>query len=161
MRAWKVILATLVIYVAGLVTGVLVVKTQHPVVPRAPAETAEIMSVLLAQKQLMERMKRELHLTPAQIKKIETAFTESRERMKSVWLILEPEVQTEVHEVREHIRAQLNAEQREKFEKLLKERRRFDFPRPADGRKRPRDNPASTNAPRGRPANQAPASPPL
>jgi len=147
VNAWKVILATLVIYVAGLASGILVTKSLQPRPTRLSADTAQIVPLLFAQQKLLERMKHDLRLNPQQLKKIDAIFGESREHMRDVLTLLEPEVQSQVSEVRDHIRAELNPEQRVKFEKLLKERRRLDLPHPSEGRRRPRDNAAhETNA---------------
>lgn len=145
MNAWKVILATLVIYVAGLLTGVFLLRVAPPAAPARPqVESPQIIALILAQQRLLDRMKQELRLTPQQLRKINAVFTDSRDHMKAVWTILEPEVQTEVAEVRDHIRAELTADQREKFEKLLKNRPRIDGPQrnPDPNRKRLRDNAA-------------------
>ena len=159
MNAWKVILATLVIYMAGLGSGILVTKSLQPRQARPPADTAQIVPLLFAPERLLERMKHELRLSPQQLKKIDAIFGQSREHMKDFLTLLEPEVQSQVSEVRDHIRAELTPDQRVKFEKLLKERRRLDLPHPSEGRRRPRDNAAhETNA---RPEkSETPASPP-
>ena len=69
---------------------------------------------------LLERMKADLGLTSEQKHRVEKIFAESQERMSVLWDVINPEVQTELREVREKIRAELRGEQLEKFEKLLK-----------------------------------------
>ena len=135
MSTWKVILATLVIYCAGLITGALVIKTSRPVASRemsAPPAWV-FQGPDFVQQRFLERMKKELSLTPEQDRRLEVVLRESRERIKNWWEIISPEMQAELREVREKIRAELDSAQREKFEQLLKDRRH-----PA-GEKHPRD----------------------
>ncbi len=153
MSAWKVILATIVIYCAGLITGGLVVRSIQP--PRAaepppmPFQGPEFV-----QQRFLERMKKELDLAPAQAQRLETIFRESRERMRTWWEIIGPDMRAELKDVREKIQAELTPAQREKFEQLLKERRHA--PGAPQGDRRLRDHrPSGPRAP-GRPAGEAP-----
>lgn len=159
MNSWKVILATLVIFGGGVITGALVVKktTPPPVIPPAPAQPAPGVE---AQRRLQDRMKREMQLTPEQTEKLEKIFTESRERIKIIWNLLGPELQTEHRKVLEEIRAELNDQQRTKLEELLKQTRRGSSGSSGGGRHKPGEHrpggpPSGTNA---RPS--APSEPP-
>ena len=118
MKIWKVILATLVIFSAGLLAGGLVVKSLQP--PPQTVRQTNAVPERWMQKMLLERMKADLSLTPAQKQRVEKIFSESQERMSVLWDAINPEVQAELREVREKIRAELRAEQLEKFEQLLK-----------------------------------------
>jgi hypothetical protein len=144
VSTWKAILATLVIYCAGILTGGLVMKS----IPGG--NTREVPSPFqgpdFVQQRFLERMKKDLELTPDQTRRIENVLRESRERMKTWWEIIGPEMRTELKETQEKVRAELNPGQREKFEKLLKERRRPPGG-PPGGERRPRDH--RSNAPRG------------
>jgi Spy/CpxP family protein refolding chaperone len=123
VKVWKVILATLVIFAAGVLTGGFVVKSTQP---KAKPQVIAIPDRLVHTR-FLERMKGELNLTPEQRGRIEQIFDESHERMRILWDLIGPEVQGEVREVREKIRNELTPEQREKFEQLMK--RHKDSPR--------------------------------
>lgn len=149
MNAWKVILATLVIYAAGIFTGALVMKA--PRQPQSPSSTP--MPVFpggdIFHKKFLDRMKSELNLSAEQIQKLDVVFRESRERMKTWWDIIGPEFRVEVQDVRDRIRAELTAEQREKFEVLMKDRRRSGGAGgPGENRPREHSQPGQRGGPR-------------
>lgn len=150
MNSWKVILATLVIFGAGVITGALALKKNipPPVAPPPPAQPAPGVD---AQRRLQDRMKREMQLTPEQIEKLEKIFTESRERIKIIWNLLGPELQTEHRKVLDEIRAELSDQQKKKLEELLKQPRRGYTGPPGGGRHQPGEHrpggpPSGTNS---------------
>ena len=131
MKVWKVILATMVIFVAGAFAGGLLVKTLWPPVPE-----------ILSRQFFQARLKKELQLTADQTNRIDKIFAESKERLKIIEGLIAPEKQKELQEVRDNIRAILTPEQREKFEQLLKQP-----PHRPDGQRRgPRSGTNSTNS---------------
>ncbi len=149
MSTWKVILATIVIYCAGLVTGGLWVRSAKA--PRGPEPSpAPFQGPEFVQQRFLDRMKRELNLAPAQAQRLETIFRESRERMRSWWEIIGPDMRAELKDVQEKIQAELTPPQREKFEQLLKERRRL--PGAMQGDRRGRDHRPPGTRPPARPA---------
>ena len=88
---------------------------------------------MIVQERFLQQMKRELNLTPEQTNRLDKIFAESRERMKILMDLIEPEWRGELRDVREKIVAELRPDQREKFEQMLKHPRgRGD----GDGRKR-------------------------
>ena len=121
MSSWKVILATLIIFGAGVLTGALIVRheieVQAPkhIVHRPPPPPPPI------PRDLVERMQRELALTTEQRERIEKLVSESRERVKILWELVGPEMQDERRHLIADIRAQLRADQTEKFEQLMKQ----------------------------------------
>jgi Spy/CpxP family protein refolding chaperone len=141
VKFWKVILATVVIFVAGAVAGGMLVKSLTPPPPKAPIPP------MLSLRHLQERLKKELQLTADQTNRIDKVFSESGERVRVLWDLLSPEMQKERQWVYENVRTTLTAEQREKFEQLLKEP-----PRRPDQRRGPRgtnmNNSATNNGPR-------------
>ena len=146
MSTWKVILATLVIYCAGLVTGALIVRSSPGKTARETSPPGWVFQGPdFVQQRFLDRMEQELKLTTEQSKRLAAIFHDARERMKSWWEIVSPEMQTELREVREKIQKELNPEQREKFEKLLKERHRPPGG-PSPGERRPREH--RSNSPR-------------
>lgn len=156
MSAWKVILAALVIYAAGVFTGGFAVKHTQTAPVRLPSGPVFPGSDIFQQR-FLERMKRELLLTPEQIKRLQTVFRESRERMKTLWEIVGPEMNAELRDVREKIRSELTPEQREKFEVLLKARRHPTGPA-GSGDNRPREH--RSDRPRSPQPGKSPAEKP-
>jgi len=144
VNSWKVILATIVIYGAGVVTGGLLVNHVHHSYARNPkrteAATPSTNSISptngqaasrpprqpeILSKQFLQRLDAELHLTPDQHDAIQKIITDGQNLMHKTML-----------DARLEIREQLASEQRSQFDELVK--------RPQ------RRSPNSTNAP---PAN--------
>lgn len=158
MSPWKVILATLVIFCSGLVVGGLVVKkrlvsSQMPqAFQRAGHSNVVLSAGHLQQKEFIRRIERELILSPEQRERIERILKESQERTKLIREKMAPEMRDELKKVRDEIRAELEPEQQEKFEKATKVRtpRKSDdsteeFRRKKDGTRRSHTNAPSTN----------------
>ncbi len=134
MKVWKVILAALVIFAAGVVTGGLTVRlrTPHP----APANGSVNVGPLRPHRDLLDRMQRQLYLTPTQREHIEKILRDNHERMKQLWDTIAPQAQEERRRVHELIRAELRPEQRERFEEMVITRGPI---RPGDDRRRRED----------------------
>jgi Spy/CpxP family protein refolding chaperone len=175
MNTWKIILATLVIFAAGVMTGGLLVSHSNRANARQMRRMADALESWhprgrdivnpgqramppLLERQRMEfilKVHRELKLTPQQRERIEKIVGEGQEKTKTLWEKVAPELQSEMREVREKIRAELTPEQRAKFEKLLKQHPlRGPEPPPSSGRG-PRDTPGTAEAPPP-PANPTP-----
>jgi Spy/CpxP family protein refolding chaperone len=107
-----VTLATLVIFSTGLITGVVLVKQLTPVSPR-PA----VLPQGPGWPQFFYRIKTELDLTPEQEQRVSTILRESQERTRGI-------ARAEFGKVREQIQGELTPVQKEKFERLIKERQR-------------------------------------
>lgn len=135
MKIWKVILATVVIFAAGALAGGILVKTFGP----KPDITKPPVPGILSQQRFQSRLKEKLELTPEQTNRIDKIFAESNERIRILWGLIGPELQKELKEVRDNIRAELSPEQREKFEQLLKSHR-------SDGRRGSRGSTNQTNS---------------
>lgn len=165
MNTWKVILATLVIFAAGVVTGGLLVghadrvklrarpnwrplpaeNPPRPAEPGSPREAFRPPGVPAAvpqflRKEFLERLDREVNLTPEQRERIEQVIREGQERNRLFWDRVSPELRKEIAEARKQIQAVLNPDQRARFDELMKQRpqRRTDEPNLPD-RFRPRD----------------------
>ena len=98
MKPWKVILATLVIFVAGMVTGGLATKRlqPEPLATKTPAN--------LQRYDLLRRMEKRLELTPPQQERIEQIVRESQERTKKAWEQVRPIIRDEFQRVQDRIR---------------------------------------------------------
>lgn len=147
MKPWNVILATLVIFIAGLVTGIFTTRklqTRPPVpVPQNVFEGPEWI-----RQRFLERMQVELQLRPDQAERLKHILEDSRERIKILWEIIGPEVQQELKEVRQKIDAELTPRQQRRFDELLRRSRQS----------RLNGNPLGVDA---RPANGTSNQPPL
>ena len=130
MNSWKVILATIVIYGAGVMTGGLLinrVERSHPRNPHhseTPGSTANSASQTngsgqlasrpprlpaTLSKQFLQRLDAELHLTPDQRDAIQKIITEGQNLMHKT-----------MTDARLEIREQLTPEQRSQFDELVK-----------------------------------------
>src|SRR5207245_10200637 len=120
VNAWKPILAALVIFAAGVVTGGLTVQIRQPRPAPNPGGTAPIRKVpaMPREAQLRElsrRMQAELDLAPGQRNSIETIVRDSQERMKAVRDEVGKKVGEEFREMLHKIRSELTPDQRKKF----------------------------------------------
>ena len=128
VNAWKPILAAVVIFAAGVVTGGFVVDFGAPKPPRAfPRErgprNAEHPPGSRMEGQLnwlMKRIQRDLKLTDEQVAKVESAFKASREEMKLAFEELRPRMHASTEKLKEKLRGDLTEEQLAKFEKYLR-----------------------------------------
>jgi len=135
---WKVILATLVIFIAGLVTGA--IGVQRLLKSNRPPLRAEMMQPWMLRDNFRVELERRLQLTPEQSEHIEGITREGQERVREISSLVTPEMQAELKAVREEIRETLTPEQRVKFEEMLRTRRPRppQIERPPDERRGPR-----------------------
>jgi hypothetical protein len=160
VNTWKVILATMVIFGTGVVTGGLLVRhaegmrvprpARNPMVNR-PAQPVSAGGMRL---DFLRRAGRELELTPEQHERVDKILKESQERTKKV---MAPYVREELQRTKEEFREALTPEQRPRFDQLLKqqqqqqqrarEQRRPQPPgeRPGEGPPPPGANPPQTS----------------
>ena len=129
MNAWKIILAALVIYVAGIVSGGLAIKMRQDArvdsaqpgrerpFNRGPMRPDRQMEHLLG------RLDRDLQLSAEQRQQIEVIMKEGRVRMRSMWQEIAPLYRKEFQSTNQRISDEvLNPEQKVKFKELLKNR---------------------------------------
>jgi len=156
---WKVILATMVIFGCGVVTGALLMKTAlppagaiaDPAPPRALSSSNQPPPLTQFQRpEFLRRMQRQLDLTAAQRDDIARIMKASQERTRPLWALIAAPMRDEVKKVREEIRQALTPGQQKKFDEMLKAR-----PRKTEGGGAavgqpvhpPIESPAQTNAP--------------
>ena len=137
MNSWKVILATMVIFGTGVITGGLLVKNATgPIKDRRPknfvAQTNQpplnVASPQILRMEFLLRARNELNLTPEQHEHIEKIIREGQEKSRKVWDGVAPELRKELQSVHEKIRAELTPDQRRRFELLLKNSARPNNP---------------------------------
>jgi hypothetical protein len=189
VNTWKVILATLVIFVAGVVTGGLLVsysdraqqkqrrsslrenanRTTGTASGSSPREGQRPLSLPNRlphglSLEFLQKLDVELHLTSDQRERIEKIITTGQQRNKELWERIAPELRREIAESQKRIREELTAQQRVRFEELMKQRppRKGDETTQPDRRSRdqrdrrfvpPRDPPAPGAAPPLSPEN--------
>jgi len=128
VNTWKPILAAVVIFAAGVVTGGFVVDFNEPKSMREfPRErgprNAERPPGSRMEGQLnwlMKRIQRDLKLTDKQAATVESAFKASREEMKLAFEELRPRMHDSTEKLKEKLRGDLTEKQLEKFEKYLR-----------------------------------------
>lgn len=141
MNTWKAILAVLVIFGAGFVTGNVLNRmtaaSKAPaaaVAPRNPARSSQQPLSLeqLRKVELMGRVQKELDLTPEQHARMEKVIEESQGRIRDLWEQVAPDIHDEYEDVQKKLCEELTPDQKKRFDDLMKQR----------GKK-----PAATNAP--------------
>jgi hypothetical protein len=140
--SWKVILATIVIFGAGVFTGgFLVNQVQHPrrarQLPPIASSTnsitntnatdiafADLPGPLRAEilnRQFVGQLSNRLDLTPEQSEKIQKIIAQAQQNSRDLWKLAAPQFQVLWRDTRQQIRDTLTPEQRKQFEQLLKQ----------------------------------------
>jgi Spy/CpxP family protein refolding chaperone len=127
----RVILATLVIFGTGAVSGFFIGKN------RAVSNAVDSSKTFVAggknsapplergRRSMMDRMQNDLDLTDEQRDTIGAIFAESRERSKELWKEIKEPMDNEVKRVHEEVKAVLTPEQAVKFEEINERRESF------------------------------------
>ena len=184
MNAWKIVCATLVIFVTGIITGASLVRfaergskpwprtARSPVVLPSPAHDPALPSVSrpanatapssrILNREFVQLLARQLRLTPEQRERIDKIIADGQERLRELRASLEPQTRKQMSDTREQIQALLTPEQREQFDRLMKQRpgRRNDGLGTLERERRPRDQ-RNPKPPREGTPNSEPAEPP-
>jgi hypothetical protein len=136
---WKVIFATLVIFGAGVITGVLgynrfyppaMVSVQGPEasVPQSPINPWPHVtkgpqgtnSPVKVRNDFLTRFGKQLELTPEQSGRIEQILSDSQKRTKEISDGIAPFLREEVRHTRELIRTELTPEQSRKYDEMVR-----------------------------------------
>ena len=118
MNIWKPILAALVIFAAGVITGGLTTRLASP--PKTAETHGPPPGSFRVRKELVDRMQRELYLSVEQRENIEKILRESHERTRQLWDSIAPQAQAEQKRVRDEIRGVLTPEQQARFEESFR-----------------------------------------
>ena len=135
MNTWKVILATMVIFAAGVLTGVAIDRRTSPKPElqrlgtnaiRTDLQAANrIIPSLIAQRaNLIRNVQRQLDLTPEQRVRIEQILRDSQLRMKPIVDKISPDLREEFRFTTLAMREVLTPDQRRQFDELMKPRNR-------------------------------------
>lgn len=157
MNPWKFILATVLIYGTGVVTGALVttlVERPH----KAAIKPAQQLNYSQFQRaEFLGRLDKQLSLTPEQHDRISHILRESNQRTKPYWDPVAAKMKDEVRVVTEKIRAELTPDQSVKFDAEFKAAR---SPKKMDPDRKDK-KPGSTNAPPVKPKLKPTSAPTL
>lgn len=150
-NTWKVVLATVIIFAAGVVTGGLLVRQSMarpwPKAQKQPnAQKQQVFTPGNMRFEFLRRAQRELDLTPGQRDRIDTILTQSQERTRKVMETVSPRLREELQRTREELREILTPPQRVQFDRLLKQQQRPREYRPP-GREGPRERLPGPNQP--------------
>jgi hypothetical protein len=168
MNSWKIILATVVIFGAGVITGGLLVnhvkdqppggvEAQNPGANDHPpmeghgsGRPPEVPLPRLAErlsKEFVHQLNNSLHLTPLQREAIAKIVADGQERNHVLWTNVAPQMRKVMQDVNQQIRAELTPEQVKQFEELMKQSRPPGHRPPPSSTNAPA--PAATNPPPG------------
>ncbi len=174
MNSWKIILAIVVIFGAGALTGGLLVNYVEPSHPKdiqlppgegnpqpqannrdhdqpRPQDFPKPRPPELLGRQFVQQLDNTLHLSREQRAAIAKIVADGQERNREIWTNVAPQMHKMLQDVRQQIREQLTPEQRKQFEELLKRfRPTGHHPQP------PLNSPPTTNEP----PPSAPTNPP-
>jgi Spy/CpxP family protein refolding chaperone len=149
VNAWKVVLATLVIFIAGIFTGVVLTRHNAPRWPQRPpsqpgtARAPATFSPGGIRVEFLRRAQRELDLTKEQKEKIDLMIKHSQERSRKIMEPVAPELRREIQRSKDELMEVLTPDQRKRFTELMAHTQH-----PRDQRKKEGSGAATgTNAP--------------
>ena len=131
MNSWKIILAALVIFGAGVMAGTLVATHHSLRAEENPSPTPEgrdhprdlprppLVDVL--GKKFLQQLDEKLQLTSEQKTNIQKIIVEGQERNRAIWTNVAPQMREVIQDVHKEVREQLTPEQQKQFEELLKQ----------------------------------------
>jgi Spy/CpxP family protein refolding chaperone len=143
VNTWKAILAVLVIFGAGLVTGHVATRMSESAKPAVAPNTLRTAThssqpplslEQLRKVELMGRVQKDLDLTPEQHARIEKIIEDSQGRIRDLWDQVAPDIHDEYDDVQKKLCQELTPEQKKTFDDLMKQQQHFK-------------KPAGTNAP--------------
>ena len=129
MSPWKVILAGVVIFVAGAMAGTALSRRAPRAAGVRPMATNQFSpppappNFVAQRMEFLRQAERQLDLTQEQRSKVEQIMNESRQRTRQIMDKLAPELRDELKHTTQSIRETLTSkEQREKFDRLMRNR---------------------------------------
>lgn len=145
MNTWKAILAVLVIFGAGFVTGHVATRLSESAKPAVTQNAARTTAhpgqqplslEQLRKVELMGRVQKELDLTPEQHARIEKLIEESQQRIRDLWDQVAPDIHDEYDDVQKKLCQELTPDQKKTFNDLMKKQQQQHI-----------NKPGATNAP--------------
>jgi hypothetical protein len=155
VNTWKVILATMVIFGAGVVTGGLLVRHSERVGFARPARASTQLRQVgqlppgVLRLEFLRRAHRDLDLTPEQREKVDRLIKESQEYTREIMEPVAPLLQQELMRTRGLFVDILTPVQRVRFEAMMKEQQQHKNEARKSGPPREHGpaSPVSTNLP--------------
>lgn len=153
---WKAISAALLLFFAGVISGVmaqrLIASRTQLTSPNAkPNPTRAHMPWANQRMDFVQRLTRDLALTPEQAAQIDQIMKESQQRMRDLWEPVAPKAQEEMDRSRAAVDAVLTEEQRARMEELFKRRGPPGRDRPDFNRRGPGNEDRDGGPPGNRP----------
>jgi hypothetical protein len=129
---WKVILATMVIFACGVITGAMVSRTvgmrsqERPLAAATNAASRMAAGPVLQMQRaaFFKRMDKELDLSPGQRDAIGKILKASQERTQPLWDQIAPQMRDELKQVRVEIRGVLSPDQWKEFGEMMRGNRK-------------------------------------
>jgi Spy/CpxP family protein refolding chaperone len=137
VNTWKVILATMVIFAAGVLTGGMLTRQwDRARITRPAAHPGRVFSPGGSRLEFLRRAQRALDLTPEQREKVDKILKDSQERTRKLMEPVSPQLRLEIQHAREEFRQVLTPDQQERFDQLVKKpaRPREHHPQNGPGR---------------------------
>jgi Spy/CpxP family protein refolding chaperone len=128
VNSWKVILATVVIFGAGIITGAMVVQfTSASGLQRHQrvGHSAEVGSPGGMRLEFLRRLQRDLNVTSDQRERIDRVLKQSQERSRKVMEPVAPQLHQELLRAKAEFREVLTPDQQVRFDELLKQQQRW------------------------------------
>ena len=131
MNTWKAILAVLVIFGAGFVTGHVATRMSEDAKPDEPIAANALHAgnhpsqpplslEQLRKVELMGRVQKDLDLTPEQHARIEKIIEDSQGRIRDLWDQVAPDIHDEYDDVQKKVCQELTPDQKKTFDDLMK-----------------------------------------
>ncbi len=120
MNPWKFILATVLIYGTGVVTGVLVTALVERPHKAAARPSQQLTYSQIQRAEFLGRLDKQLSLSPEQHDRIGQILRDSNQRTKPYWDPVAARMKDEIRVVTDRIRAELTPEQTAKFDAEIK-----------------------------------------
>jgi hypothetical protein len=151
VNSWKVILATVVIFGAGVLTGTLVARYsaslyEHPRRQGPGFRSAEFGSPGGMRLEFLRRIGRELDLNAEQQERIDRVLKQSQDRTRKLMEPVGPQLRQEVQRAKVEFREVLTPAQQERFDLILKQQQRFKDHRPGGRQESILTNTPTTNS---------------
>jgi hypothetical protein len=161
MNVWKIVCATLVIFIAGIVTGTVLVRLgergprpwnrpfretmnqpqiptnpplANPVRPNNP-NTKNPGNIAPLNREFVPLLEHQLRLSPEQREEVEGIMKTTQEHIRELRQTIEPDIRKEMQKAQEQIRNVLTPEQREQYQRLMKRQQKRDENQPPADRR--------------------------
>jgi hypothetical protein len=145
---WKVILATMVIFATGVITGGLLVRNSNRMLVRQLHSQSAVPRVVTSgasntRLEFLRRAERDLRLTPEQRERTEKILREGQERIKTLTEPVSGKIREELARTRLEFQQVLTPKQSAKFAEMLKQQQTRE---PRRSGNKDREGRSSTNA---------------